>query len=135
MFSAYFSQPWVTMLKNLLTTSFTVLILLSCLKSEVTDQLIIPPIKLMTDFAKFFHSKSIIFHSYVDQMMPELVKITKQINKQGYYFAGQCPLTIYKYTWRPFFSNRINHWKKYHWLFYVCVTLPMQVVWFSHHLY
>ena len=75
------------MLKNLLTTSFAILILFSCLKSEVTDQLITPPIKLMTDFAQFFHSRSIIFHSYVDQMMPELVKITKQINKQGYYFA------------------------------------------------
>ena len=75
------------MLKNLLTTSFAILILFSCLKSEVTDQLITPPIKLMTDLAQFFHSRSIILHSCVDRMMPEIVEITKQINKQGYYFV------------------------------------------------
>ena len=75
-------------MKYQLNTSIVILILFLCLKSGVAYQSMIPPIKFMTDFAQFFNSKSIILHTYANEMIPKLVEITKQINKQGYYFVS-----------------------------------------------
>ena len=81
-------QQRVRMLKYQSTTSIVILILFSFLKSGVTGQSMIPPTKFMTDFAQFFNSKSIILHTYANKMIPKLIEITKQINKQGYYFVS-----------------------------------------------
>ena len=86
------------MLRKKSVYGFAIFIMIMFTKTVSTDQLM-PPIKLMTNFGQFFIAKSIVLHTSTESVKLELLKVAKEINKEGQYFVianieGNCTVDL-----------------------------------------
>ena len=87
-----------TMLRKIPIDFFAIFIVFWITKTVSTDQLM-PPMKLVTNFGQFFIAKSIVLHTSTESVKLELLKVAKEINKEGHYFVianieGNCTVDL-----------------------------------------
>ena len=129
------------MLRKIPVDFFAIFIVFWFTKTVSTDQLM-PPIKLMTNFGQFFIAKSIVLHTSTESVKLELLKVAKEINKEGQYFVianieGNCTVDLKNVDLHiviidnnqafDYFNDCFDRRKKYNkepWILYGNSTVP-----------
>jgi hypothetical protein len=130
-----------TMLRKIPVDFFAIFIIFWFTKTVFTDQLM-SPMKLMTNFGQFFIAKSIVLHTSTESVKLELLKVAKEINKEGQYFVianieGNCTVDLKNVDLHiaiidnnqafDYFNDCFDRRKKYNkepWILYGNSTVP-----------